>query len=282
MELSPSADTVNEITTDELRSYLDSRSQVEYLVVDVRQPEEFEKSHIPGAKLIPVGELANRLGEIPRTANAIFYCSSGGERSQRASEQAVKNGFSRVFKVSGGLDAWTDATISGRPSLKALDLSGGPETALRAAINLEKGAERFYERLSVAMKNTVVGPLLNNLAAAEEGHARELFDILCELGAPPAEEFDEFYESLPGDVLESGESYDAVIEYALDAAKNGPRTLLELALDMEYRAQDLYGALVEVLPKPELKAQLQELVDQEKAHANELLKGIGMAAEAFE
>ena len=61
----------------------------------------------------------------------------------------------------------------------------------------------------------------------------------------------------------------------------GPVALLELALGMEFRAHDLYAALADRQESAKLRRQLQELVDQEKKHGNDLLKGIGMLAEAL-
>ncbi|OGR12584.1 MAG: hypothetical protein A2341_15175 [Deltaproteobacteria bacterium RIFOXYB12_FULL_58_9] len=280
MELTSRPNEVTDITADQLRQYIDAHSQTEYLIVDVRQPEEFEKGHLPGAKLIPVGTIVERMAELSRHANLIFCCGNGGERSQRAADLAAKNAGFKVFKLRGGLSAWHEDKVSGFANLKAIDLSGGIDKSLLSAMNLEKGAERFYEALYAELKNTVVGPLLNGLAGAEEGHAREIHDILTAMGAAPKEDFDDFYESLPGDLLESGETFDEVIQRAKDD-KLGPVALLELALGMEFRAHDLYAALADRQESAKLRRQLQELVDQEKKHGNDLLKGIGMLAEAL-
>ena len=283
MELKAIPNAVTDISSEQLRELLESRSSVEYVIVDVRQPEEFKESHIPGAKLIPVGEFAERASELPRSANVVFYCTSGGERSQRAAQVALNDeGFAKVFRLVGGLAAWTDAKIPGLSSIKALDLGDEPTAVLRSAMNLEKGAERFYLALSQQLKGTVAGPLMVSLAGAEEGHAQEIYDMLIDLGAEPEQSFEDLYASLAGDLLESGETYEEVVQRALKDEELGPVALLELALGMEYRAQDLYSSLLRHQTKPELRAQLQDLVDQEKGHANQLLKGIGMLAEAFE
>lgn len=61
------------ITADELREYMRTHQEEDYLLVDVRKPKEYGQGHIPGARLLPVGELSARLGELPLDRDIIFY-----------------------------------------------------------------------------------------------------------------------------------------------------------------------------------------------------------------
>jgi len=61
------------ISPDETRKYLDSVPPGSVQLVDVRQPGEYQQSHIPGAKLIPLGELPARLGELDPAKETIVY-----------------------------------------------------------------------------------------------------------------------------------------------------------------------------------------------------------------
>jgi len=56
-----------------VREFLSQESQEEYNLVDVREPKEYEQGHLPGAQLIPVGELPNRLAELDPTKPTIVY-----------------------------------------------------------------------------------------------------------------------------------------------------------------------------------------------------------------
>ena len=58
---------------EKIREFLNQKSPGEYNLVDVRQPKEYEQGHLPGAQLIPVGELPNRLGELDPTKPTIVY-----------------------------------------------------------------------------------------------------------------------------------------------------------------------------------------------------------------
>ena len=59
--------------TQKVREFLKQKSQEEYNLVDVREPKEYEQGHLPGAQLIPVGELPNRLAELDPTKPTIVY-----------------------------------------------------------------------------------------------------------------------------------------------------------------------------------------------------------------
>ena len=60
-------------SAEEVRKFLKQRNLEEYNLVDVRQPKEFEQGHLPGARLIPLGELAERLNELDPNKPTIAY-----------------------------------------------------------------------------------------------------------------------------------------------------------------------------------------------------------------
>lgn len=64
---------VKNIDTKEAQSFIDNHGEGTYTLLDVRQPAEYEKSRIPGSKLIPVGELADRLEDLDRGIPIIVY-----------------------------------------------------------------------------------------------------------------------------------------------------------------------------------------------------------------
>lgn len=64
---------VDTLTPDEVRRFLKERDQSEYSLVDVRTPKEYEKGHIPGARLIPMAELDARLSELDPQKPTITY-----------------------------------------------------------------------------------------------------------------------------------------------------------------------------------------------------------------
>src|SRR6185369_5499378 len=77
-------------------------------VVDVREPREWSRGHLPGARLVPF----DRLRQSPKAAlprdNVIFVCAAG-VRSQAAAQVAEESGFSNVYNLSGGTRNWVNS-----------------------------------------------------------------------------------------------------------------------------------------------------------------------------
>ena len=64
---------VRSMTVDEVREFLKNKDLDQYNLVDVRQPKEYERGHIPGARLIPVGELRDHIKELDPNKPTITY-----------------------------------------------------------------------------------------------------------------------------------------------------------------------------------------------------------------
>jgi adenylyltransferase/sulfurtransferase len=76
------------------------------VVLDVREPHEYEIAHIEGARLIPLSELPGRLAEIDGRAEIVTHCHHG-LRSLAALELLRGAGFANVRSLQGGIDAWS-------------------------------------------------------------------------------------------------------------------------------------------------------------------------------
>jgi rhodanese-related sulfurtransferase len=77
-------------------------------VLDVREPAEWADGHIPDATLIPLGELASRVGELPRDRNIVVVCRSGN-RSAQGRDSLLAAGFPAVTSLDGGMTDWQEA-----------------------------------------------------------------------------------------------------------------------------------------------------------------------------
>ncbi len=105
-----------EMYPEDLEEYFCRKNATDYLLVDVREPEEYEAEHIPGAKLLPLSELEARLGELPEDRELIFYCKSGW-RSNLGAMLAGQSGFVNISisNLIGGISAWEGETVTFSP-----------------------------------------------------------------------------------------------------------------------------------------------------------------------
>ncbi|MCB9383643.1 MAG: molybdopterin-synthase adenylyltransferase MoeB [Bryobacterales bacterium] len=94
-----------EITPLELKKRLDAGETI--FVLDVREPHEYDIARIDGTTLIPLGEVARRVGELDSTADIVIHCKSG-VRSGKAQKILKEMGFSRVTNLAGGILRWAD------------------------------------------------------------------------------------------------------------------------------------------------------------------------------
>jgi len=101
-EPAPTGDAIDAI---ELKRKLDRGDN--FVLIDVREPHEYQIARIPGARLIPLGELPKHLRELDPNGEYVMQCKSGA-RSQRAVDLLKQNGFKNVVNMTGGILAWSD------------------------------------------------------------------------------------------------------------------------------------------------------------------------------
>jgi rhodanese-related sulfurtransferase/rubrerythrin len=280
MAFPPNPDDVENICANELRQLMTSRGEGAYVLVDVRQPQEYAGNHLPGALLLPLSEFEQRLEELwrLREKEVVFYCETGNRSRLAATLATAGLELPHVYNLVGGLRAWQGRAIDGLPPLRAFDTSGDESALLVRAIDLEKGAHRMYEALAAEFEGTEVAPVLEELLSAEVVHGQVLHRALCEISRDPVEDFDEMFARLPGKLLESGESLAAVTERARAQGHAGRIALLELALELECRAHDLYKTLANQTASAGTRDVLAELAQHEKRHAEGLLSKLGAFA----
>ena len=78
-----------------------------FFFLDVREPHEYKICSLPGTKLIPLGEVGKRLGEIPKDEPIVVHCKSGG-RSAKACDLLRQSGYKNVLNMKGGTLLWSD------------------------------------------------------------------------------------------------------------------------------------------------------------------------------
>lgn len=85
------------------------------MLLDVREPWEFQLCHIEGAQLIPMGSMANHAAELQADRETVVICHHG-VRSFHVARFLEHNGFTKVINLSGGVDAWAKEADSTMPT----------------------------------------------------------------------------------------------------------------------------------------------------------------------
>ena len=97
---------MQEITAAELKNRLDAGDDIQ--LIDVRQPDEYAFANIEGAKLIPLGEIVQRIDELDETKETVIHCKMGG-RSAQAIDFLNRAGFQgKMSNLKGGITAWSN------------------------------------------------------------------------------------------------------------------------------------------------------------------------------
>ena len=108
----PPVTNADALTARELKTELDRGDDV--VIVDVREPQEFQINRLPGSILIPLGDLPKRYVELDPNANIVTQCKSG-MRSAKAQDFLRSKGFTRVRNLTGGVLGWVDQVDPSQP-----------------------------------------------------------------------------------------------------------------------------------------------------------------------
>jgi rhodanese-related sulfurtransferase/rubrerythrin len=271
----PELSTPNNLDANELKAWVETHNEKNYLIIDVRQPQEYRHGHIPGAMFLPLLDLESKLFDLPADRDLIFYCSNGGRSLAAATlviDAEVTN--RRVYNLSGGILRWYGQTLSDFPKVKALDESGGIDALLYTAMNLEKGAWRFYDFIANRHAAEPWATTFETLRRAETAHAAVVYSIWASRNEnPPA--FENLFDNLKGDILEGGESLTEVLaEASSSVTEETCINLIELSLLIEYRAFELYRTVADRTPDDDARVALLALAQAEKAHMRVLTQAI--------
>lgn len=260
-----------DLTPDQARRFMAQRRPDQYTLLDVRQPGEYERGHLPGGRLAPLPQLGDRIAELDPAKPVIAYCAVGG-RSRAAAEMLAARGFPEVYSLKGGIKAWNGQVASG-PESQGLGLLTGREDrreALLVAHGLEDGLRRFYEALAPRAQDPAAEGLCRQLAQIEQRHQETIWELYQ---AEPGAELGraEFARRAAGAVMEGGESVEEAVARRLARGFTTAEILSE-AMGIEAQSLDLYLRLAERLREARAREALLQLAQEEKAHLETLGK----------
>jgi rhodanese-related sulfurtransferase/rubrerythrin len=262
---------VQSFDADQARKFIADNTQGTFTILDVRQPNEYENGHLPGAKLIPLPNLTERLDEIDPAKPTIVYCAVGG-RSRVAAQMLNGKGFTPVYNLSGGFKAWQGKSAYGEEE-KGLELFSGsesPDKMLIVAYALEAGLEDFYLSMVSKVTDESAGKLFEKLAEIEIKHQDRIFrEYLAITGKTETQK--EFQKNIVVKAVEGGLTTEEYIDrFSID-----PESIVnitELAMSIEAQALDLYMRAAQKSTNSQSKEILIQIAVEEQAHLMQLGK----------
>jgi len=273
MKITCALDEIRGLTADDIKTILDKDKKGEFLLLDVRQPEEYEAGHIPGAMLIPLSELEARQGELDRNKKIIAYCRSG-RRSMAAAIALCGLGFEGIQNLDGGILNWPYETVTGIPERRPDLIAEAADVrdVHMLAIKLEKGSRDFYLVASDKVELSQAKETFQTLASAEDRHMQRLYERATSLlGKEVLPPLDKLKRELKVEHMEGG------IEVSLALARIDERftdemEALEIAVEKEYMSYDFYKRISALVENADARALLHELALEERKHAGKLLE----------
>jgi rhodanese-related sulfurtransferase len=265
---------IKPMTPEQLKQYITEHHVSNYLIVDVRQPFEYTAGHIPGATFMPLTEVETKLFELPEDKDLIFYCHSGG-RSMAAAMLAVEAEVTNksVGNLIGGMMAWEGKRLEGFPKVGVFAGAVGLDDLLYTAMELEKGAWRFYTYAMDLDLPHPVSQTFEKLSKAETGHAKVIYGF-WKTHRTNAPSFEPLFEDLNGDILEGGEPLEQALSRLENMSGTPCMNLIEMALHIEYSAFDLYRTMAEKATGPKAKEAFLTIAQAEKSHMKLLINTI--------
>ena len=262
---------VKSMNSEEAKEFMSGKTQDEFTLLDVRQPGEYEKNHIPGSKLIPIGELDKRLDEIDPRKPVLTYCAIGG-RSRVASQMLAGKGFDQVINMSGGIKSWDDPVAFGSEE-QGLDLLTGNESveeALIIAYSLEAGLQDFYLTMIDKVAADDVKSLFRKLSDIEVLHQNRILEEYIQITGKEIDR-ETFESGRVEKAVEGGLTTDEYIKL-FKPDWNTSSDIIALAMSIEAQALDLYTRATNRSTDERSRAALKKIAEEERVHLEQLAK----------
>jgi len=254
---------VKSISTDEVRTIVKDKSAAEYCLLDVRQPGEYAEGHLPGAKLIPLGELQSSLDNLDSAKPVIVYCRSGN-RSRSAVGMLNGAGRQDVFNMDGGILAYNGIVASGPPEAGVFcfpdSLSPGQLVAM--AWYVEDGSQRFCEKIAQDTFDQKVDQLPADLIRYKKEHKQDLVELYRNISQTDGKDFPAAVLPFPPTDVMAG---CVSVSQALDWSKGrNISDILDLMIALEANTLDLYLKLGRQVDSDRARKVFFALAEKEK------------------
>lgn len=261
--------TYTDMPSDQMREYIARHAPEDYTVLDVRQDWEYEEMHLPGAKLLPLPELADRIAELKSDKPTLVYCRVG-KRGGSAAGYLAGRGFSEVYNLRGGILAWENAVAEGPPTqgFDFFEKDKTPEELILSAYAMEENLKLFYTAAAERSDDADMTAALERMAGLEDRHKERLLKVYEKaLGKSISLEDAEAaaLDKQDKDALEGGFKLDDFLD-ANPGVLDDEFALLDAAMMFEAQAMDLYSRMKDTAENEETATLLRALAEEERNH----------------
>lgn len=261
---------VKTISPDKVRNVIKEQSTDQYCLLDVRQPSEYEQGHIPGARLVPLGELQASLGRMDPGRLTIVYCRSGS-RSRSAAGMLKGAGFEKVLNMEGGILAYNGLVAAGPPDagVFCFPASLAPDQLIAMAWYIEDGSRRYVEKLQNIPQTASITELLARLVEHKRAHRNDLALLHEKMSDTPADKNfpSDVLPKPPADVMAGCVSVSDALNWAADRPLS---EILDLMMALEANTLDLYLKLGRQVQSERAKAVFIALSQEESRQLEKL------------
>jgi rhodanese-related sulfurtransferase len=262
--------SVPSISPDEVREYMKGKRPDEYILLDVRQPMEYEQGHLPGSRLLPISELSGRLGELDSAKTIIVYCRSGG-RSRSATSLLMGANFKKVLNMEGGITRYHGSISSGPPDagMFCFPASLAPGQLAAVAWFIEDGTIKFLESIPDIVGAVEIPVIFREIIDARHAHKNTLQKLYTDLtGRAPSVDFPRDVLDIPAQGVMAG---CINISSALEWAQGKTLAeIVELMISLGANAYDLYLKLGRMVKSDEAREVFTVLSKEEERNIDRI------------
>ncbi len=243
---------------EEAKAFIKAHKTSTFQLVDVRQPKEYDREHLPGAILIPLKKLLDRQQELDPEKTTLIYCASG-VRSKAACQVLQGEGFSDVYNISGGIKQWQGIRTAGDETAGMAFFVGGDfQDVFKMAYAMEEGLKQLYLGLKEMVDGKKEKELLQKMADFEDRHKVGLINGFLPKDADIPEIEDDT-------IIEGGRTRQQVMDY-FGPHLHDMEDIFHLSMLMEAQAYDLYSRLARQNTEPDQQKLFNHLAEEEKIH----------------
>ncbi len=255
---------VDSIDVDAFKIIMEEKSSGDFILIDVRQPAEYTRSHIPGAISMPLHDLIAGNIVLPEPKPLYVYSKQGG-RSKSAVQWFLSQDFQDVKELEGGFDSWNGNKASGQSDLNLGIIRQDIDfpDAISMAYAMEEGLRLFYLEIAKETEDDTFKKLYRKLASFEVEHKQTLASSYAIIGGKDL--INKELEEQQVQLMEGGGYIDETLIKTL-ANTSDVYDVFSLAIAFETQAFDFYVRLSRHATSPEAKKFFLEMADAEKEH----------------